>query len=724
MQLIVINQTIQWLETEVRPSECFDRIIWFDDFSVVVIRLHEDKAWPRRVDRSVIDLAISSGEARLVDFTNEKFLIPDKLMSEAAKRTRDRAYAVIKDIINPDTTPRAFLDIHYFRQLAKKASKVHGCCDASIYKWVRKFLWGGMVPNALSPALENCGTPSRKDENGDPIQRNLQKKQGRPSNANKVGVPDANIVITDEIKRNFAKGVSLYWQGGTGKKRLSKVFEYILGKFFTEGYIEKHGIQKPVLLPLSKLPTLAQFRYWYKQSRQKDYRKVRKSEAGERTYNLQLRELLGNSTMETFGPGSHYQIDATKLDCYVLSRDRKKIIGRPTFYIVVDVYTRMIVGFYVGLEGPSWLGAMQAIYNAARDKVEWYQQYGIEITKDEFPVAGLPWFIIADRGEMVGQGPDNLMSAFNIDIQNTGSWRPDLKGIVERYFRTLQGDALEWDAGRVYKEYWNRDVKDYRLDTQFTIEEITKIFMYAVLYRNTEYYLDSYPKDRSMLEEEIEPVPLQLWQWGLSRFAKLRQYTDDIMKMNLLPSSEATITETGILFKNVMYGSEKAIEESRFMQAREQGRIKKIPISYDPRNLQQIYWRLNGGMGYEVCTMLGTSLYQFDGMSMEEIELRLYNNEIVSKTTGRAKKMSSGASFQEAIQGIQKGAKEKNKKVRQENDLHPKKMVKGMREAHAEEKQNGREQEQIVLPGSKGKKPQAAPMKKEEISDNEYLDLI
>ncbi|MBW4573588.1 MAG: hypothetical protein KME31_38255 [Tolypothrix carrinoi HA7290-LM1] len=49
--------------------------------------------------------------------------------------------------------------------------------------------------------------------------------------------------------------------------------------------------------------------------------------------------------------------------------NRSWIIGRPTLYLVIDVFSRLIVGFIVTLEPPSWLGAMLALENATADKV-------------------------------------------------------------------------------------------------------------------------------------------------------------------------------------------------------------------------------------------------------------------------------------------------------------------------------------------------------------------
>ncbi|WP_272953158.1 NADH pyrophosphatase zinc ribbon domain-containing protein, partial [Acinetobacter junii] len=40
--------------------------------------------------------------------------------------------------------------------------------------------------------------------------------------------------------------------------------------------------------------------------------------------------------------------------------DRSKILGRPILYVVIDVFSRMVVGFYIGFHNPSYVVAMQA----------------------------------------------------------------------------------------------------------------------------------------------------------------------------------------------------------------------------------------------------------------------------------------------------------------------------------------------------------------------------
>ena len=99
------------------------------------------------------------------------------------------------------------------------------------------------------------------------------------------------------------------------------------------------------------------------------------------------------------------------------------MIGRPVIYALIDVYSRTITGLYVGLEGPSWLGAMMALDNMVANKVEFCKEYGIDITEEQWPTKHLPEIIIADRGEFEGYSVENLINNLNIKIENTTAYR-------------------------------------------------------------------------------------------------------------------------------------------------------------------------------------------------------------------------------------------------------------------------------------------------------------
>ena len=167
--------------------------------------------------------------------------------------------------------------------------------------------------------------------------------------------------------------------------------------------------------------------------------------------------------------------------------------------MVIDVFSRMVVGMYVGFEGPSWVSAMVALANTVADKVEYCRQYGVEIDASDWPVKGLPDVVLADKGELNGTKVEAFSQAFGVRIENAPARRGDAKGIVERYFRTVQERFKPYASGVVEDTTSRkRGGHDYRLDASLTLPEFTQIIIAGILYHNNFHTLSKYDRTSGM----------------------------------------------------------------------------------------------------------------------------------------------------------------------------------------------------------------------------------
>ena len=208
----------------------------------------------------------------------------------------------------------------------------------------------------------------------------------------------------------------------------------------------------------------------------------------------------------------------------------------------------MVTGMYVGLEGPSWTGAMMALANTVADKVEFCEEYGIAITQEQWPCRHLPETILADRGEMEGTAVETLIHALKVNVENAAPYRPDWKGAVERFFRTIHDRVRPEAPGFILPDYRKRGERDYRLDATMTLKDFTQLVIGIVLLHNEEV-LSSYECDAQMVADGVIPAPVELWNWGLKkRSGSLHVIPDDIVRLHLLPTSKASITPKGIQF--------------------------------------------------------------------------------------------------------------------------------------------------------------------------------
>lgn len=586
------------------------RLLWIDETNTTsyVIDIESSKALPMLIKINELGQGLLEGIYVKLETPNGKHQIVKDDLTDKEREIRDNAWGLIKDLVQNE--PSIFISELRGKEVQKLANEKQ-FSKATLYKHLRRYWQGGMTINCLIPKYRNSGARGKSRKSGD-------KKRGRPRLGDTVG-----INVTNEIKDIFRKAIKKYY---LSDKRNTLVFAYkmMIKEFFTGEVRYENGVKYISILDENSIPTMAQFKYWYE--KEFNIEQIVKKREGIKSFERNSRAVLGSSTYETIGPGSRYQIDATVANIYLISSFNSDwIVGRPIIYFVIDVYSHLITGMYIGFEGPSWAGMMMAIANAASDKKEFCNSYGINISDELWPSAHLPEIIIGDRGELEGYSVNSLISGLNISIENTPSFRPDWKGIVEKLFDTTQEKVKPFLPGYIQTDFGERGAKDYRLQAKLTLEQYTKIIINFVLHYNKNYYMKNYTRDTGMIEDDVKPTPIELWKWGINnRAGKLRRVDSDTLKFYLMPRDKATVTSKGIKFKGMLYSCEMAIKESWFVNAR-MNKSWKVDISYDPRNMDNIYLHTTEESLFEMCSLLEHQ-ERYKGKVIDEIE-QLTRNE-------------------------------------------------------------------------------------------------
>ncbi len=594
--MIYINQVLQYVKDSKRI-----RVIEIQDTYIFIVDIDAHTSMPKKVLYTTLATEI---EQKILLVIADPFarVIVDADLTEVQIQKREEDWQTTQQYCLP-----------YMEELLQKRgreSKIKDIAEqlevtpTKVKKLLSRYWQRGMNKNALLPDYTNSGGRGKS--------KTLTKdKVGRPRRVTVSGEHQAGINITEKVKLQFEHAINKYYRT-TNNYALKDVYHFILRDFYSNRYKE-NGDLKYRVWETNRIPSYHQFYYWFKkfENPKKDIQ-FRKSA---KEFELKHRPILSDSKSETNGPGTRFQIDATIADIYLVSSfDVNNIIGRPVIYAIIDVYSRIITGIYVGLEGPSWLGAMMALDNMVADKVEFCQQYGIEITEEQWPIHHLPEIIIADRGEFEGYAVENLINNLNIKIENTTAYRGDLKGIVERKFRTLNGKVKQKAPGAIQKEFRERGDRDYRLDATLNLKEFTALIITLVLHHNQKT-IDKYPVEKEMITDGLIPTPINLWNWGIqNRKGRLRTVDRNILRLNVLPRGKATISRARIKFKNLLYGSRQAIEEQWYLKLKN----RSIEIIYDPRNVEKIYIPHDNGMGFESCILLEPS-QQYRNDFLEEI---------------------------------------------------------------------------------------------------------
>ena len=539
------------------------RILSLLSKNIVWIDIDKASALPALISYKELANLIEENICYLVDDPYQDLILQNPEDGSTAQLKRDSNYELIKPIVNHS--------LYYLpAERAKPINEIiqsNKSTKQTLYRLLRRYWQRGQTPNTLLPSYKNSGAKGKK--------RTAQnKKLGRP----RVHKEGSGAIISIETERLFSRIISKYLLNDEQHTIL-----YAYRQFKTVYRSLNPDIHE------EDFPSIWQFKYFYN----KEFTSVHKlkSRQNKKTYNKDVRPLNSTVNTQVLGPGSRYEIDATIADIYLLSdSDRQSIVGRPVIYFVVDVFSRMIAGFYTGFENPSYATSMQALKMAVTDKQDYCKKYGINISADEWPCIGLPDALLADRGELLGHQIETLEKSFSVRIETTPPYRGDLKPVVERYFKTMQAKFKPFAPGVVtgVKER-KKGGRDYRLDAALTIKEFTKIILHSVLMYNQTHQLRHYDRDSDM-PLDLPAVPLELWNWGLQhRTGKLRSVSEKSLHIALLPRKNATLSDLGIkLFGN--YYSCSEIRDLGWLHRKNSiHRPKSLVVAYDLLDANTIY---------------------------------------------------------------------------------------------------------------------------------------
>ncbi|MBP2241608.1 hypothetical protein J2Z40_002171 [Cytobacillus eiseniae] len=682
MEVLSVNELIVDLDTEKTY-----RILWIDEGYIItyVIDINDKKALPFIMTIKEIEERAKNG-----DFTIriDRGIVLNRTPTINDIEHRDRTWSYIKPIV--DLKPAIYQKEHR-NLIIKMAMTEHNIgSHNTLLKNLRKYWQRGMVIDCLFPdyAFLKINVNSNNINVNLENKEKIKKKTGRPKKNGKGG-----IVITEEIKQQFEKSIKKYYLNQK-KSSLNFAFKKMTADYYTKlKYYDEDGNEKRILHPEENRPTFRQYQYWFKSEFDND--KVTIAREGRYKYEQNYRSILGSSTAETEGPGDIFQIDATQSNNYLVNRFNPNwIVGRPTTYFIVDVYTHLITGLYVGLENASWKAMMNAMVNTCMDKVEYCEKFGINISPEMWPSSHLPSNFIGDRGELASHGVDHLIEGLGPRISNTPPYRPDWKGIVEKLFDTSQEKIKPFLPGYVHKDYGERGAKDYRLEASLTIEDYTKVLINFILFYNHNFYMDEYIRSEEQIRDNVQPIPIKLWEWGVKNAAgKLKKHRIDEVMFYLLPRATATITEKGIKYKRMLYTHPRALKEGWFSRARQKGSWK-VDFSYDPRNMDIIYLHTKDDELFIPCTLLEHH-NRYMNKTIEEIE-QLLEFESEDHRNFEHTQLENELNFYSNIENVVEAAN-KNKKEKLDSSLSKSERTKNIKKHRKEEQFERRNDETLKL---------------------------
>lgn len=539
------------------------RILFTETSYFYWIAIDENKGLPERV---YFDECCNwTDEGRLEKIPDPYSYLQGESWDQASSNYLEsqRNYELIKPIVEGEGA----FDKRVRASRLNQAIAESGKGKPTLYRLLRRYWQRGQMKNALLPDYKNSGAGGKR--------RNFTtSKAGRP----RIYGIGRGEPVTESVRKQFRIICDKYLMNDKG---FSIRYSYIK---FTKAYKLKHPDAEE-----HEIPTLRQFQYFYKTEYTKATLLTVQTPQG--NYKKDVRPLHGTATEQALGPGSRYEIDATIADIYLVDDDDPdKVIGRPTIYMVIDVFSRMVAGFYIGFDNPSFPVAMKALICSFDSKVKACAEYGIDISEEQWPCVGIPDVLLADRGELMSHQANYLVDAIGVRLESAPPRRGDAKGIVERSFGTLQAKFKPYMPGVVTgNKVKKHGERDYRVEAAVARSDFIEILLYSILAHNLNKPLEKYDRAPDM-PESLPSIPIELWRWGLQhRTGRLRAIDTDIAKILLLPRQKVTVSELGIKLWGLTYTGKEVIQTGWMHRSSEVSRPKKLFAAYELGSANHIY---------------------------------------------------------------------------------------------------------------------------------------
>lgn len=662
------------------------RILGIDESINVAfyVEIGKDQGLSKRYNLSALLRQIQRGEVEVV---SDYFAVPINfaIITEKEKLEVEELYKKYSDLWKEHKIE--ILEPSEQKKLLKEISIEWQKPVYQIKRELSKFLQYGFTKNAFIKKYHNCGKGIRR--------KTAEIKLGAPKAPDKNG----KLRLGKNVLEEDVALIELYMN-----KYFYKENGYTKRKTYDKLIAEKYSFQlkgKPnIVKDEDSCITYEQF--LYHANKMETNEKILKR-IGQLQYDLNKRMLYSNATLEADGAGKRFLIDSTVGDVWLVDKeDRNRVIGRPVFYALIDEWSRLVVSIYVGLEGPSWNGACMALLNMIEDKVAFVKKNcSRDITQEEWPCHHIPEIILADRGEFEGTCPERLVSLLNIDLETTPPYRGDLKGIVERYFRTVNEHIRYSTPGAIKKEYNARVDQDPRLTAELDIDEVRNLIIHQVIKHNNKI-IDDYPASKDQIYHNIPSIPSVLWKWSIQSLrGAVRTVDVEQFKMALLLQKRGTLSREGLRFMGAYYWTdEKDMHMSEWIPAKKKdGQImeNKFEVLYDSRNLNTIYISHKDGKSYDKLELMGKSEKYKDMNEGEILFMNKLEKENHREENQQQQQNAIDADFWQ--EEILKKAKKKKKDAAHNKPKTKKDQIGNVKQNRADAKKK-EEQENVIRLGN------------------------
>lgn len=304
-----------------------------------------------------------------------------------------------------------------------------------------------------------------------------------------------------------------------------------------------------------------------------------------------FREKAKNKFMPTAGkfpnadfPMAVVQIDHTPADIILVDDAHRKPIGRPWITLAIDVYSRMIVGYYLSFDAPSETSVAMCVSQAILPKEEWLLAHHVDA---EWPVWGVPKTIHVDNGPDFRSGTfRESCLAYGINLEFRPVKQPRYGGHIERLIGSVLTEIHSL-PGTTFSSTKDKEGYDPEKNAALTMSEFEAwlVKLICKIYHER-------------LHGGIGMPPKKKWEIGIFGNSEIHgvglppRVTDRLaVLLDFLPSFRRTIQTFGVTIDGMSYYAEALRPWINAEDPDDRKKKRTFIFRRDPRDISAIWFR-------------------------------------------------------------------------------------------------------------------------------------
>lgn len=297
---------------------------------------------------------------------------------------------------------------------------------------------------------------------------------------------------------------------------------------------------------------------------------LKKSQEGKRSADMEFR--VSGKGVQSSRILERVEIDHTPIDLMIVDERTGETVGRPTLTVIIDHFSRMPLGFYLGFEPPSSVAVMRAMRHAIMPKS--YVKEDYPDFENEWPAYGIFWVLVCDNGtEFHDHQLKRMANELNVELFYCPKQHPYYKGVVERFLGSLNKSVCHSVTGTTRSNISQRGNYDSVVEASITLEELRRyIHDWIINIYNRKYH------------EGLGDCPLNVWMKGLQQVEPTLPVSRERLDLTLTKEFERTINHEGVSLFRLKYNSYELGLLRRQISAN-----STVKVRIDPEDLGMVW---------------------------------------------------------------------------------------------------------------------------------------